>query len=223
MAPLASKIDFIVPAVKGKRVLDLGCVQHVLSNVDKKSWLHAHIRKHASSVLGVDLLEAEVEALRQMGYDMIAADVETMQLGNVYDVVVAGDIIEHLANPGALLARVHEHLEPDGTFIITTPNPVTFLRFIRMLLLGSVGGNEEHTCWFTRRTMRRLAGMYGFTVKQIVYVDDIYDWYLQGPWKWLIPSLPFLAVNWILCRIRPQLSETTLFVLLKAKPEPARP
>ncbi|MDQ3002507.1 MAG: class I SAM-dependent methyltransferase [Fibrobacterota bacterium] len=217
MTPFASKIDFIIPAIAGKRVLDLGCVQHVLSNAVKETWLHAHIQKHALNVLGVDLLKEEVQALRAQGYDMVAADVETMDLGKTFEVVVAGDIIEHLGNPGAFMARVHAHLEPEGRFIITTPNPVTFLRFVRLLLLGWIGGNDEHTCWFTRRTMRRLAGMYGFRVERVAYVDDIYHWYFEGPWRWLIPSLPFLAVNWIFCRIRPQLSETLVFVLAKGK------
>ncbi len=64
---------------------------------------------------------------------MVQADVETMDLGETYDVIVAGDIIEHLSNPGRFLGAVSRHLNKEGVFLVTTPNPVTFLRVLELL------------------------------------------------------------------------------------------
>lgn len=214
-----SKVDFILTFTSGKRVLDLGCVQHEIGNAAKKNWLHGAIKRSAESVFGVDYLPSEVDALNKMGYDVVCADVETMRLDRTFEVVTAGDLIEHLANPGLFLDRVRMHLAPQGVFVVTTPNPVTFLRFMRLLLLGWVGGSEDHTCWFTRRTMRRMAQRNGFDIVAYAYIDDVYQWYRNASPILLLLASPFLLCNYLLARLRPQLSETTGFVLKLREPQ----
>lgn len=199
------KLDWILPLAKGKKVLDLGCVQHNLDWTNTPDWLHGMLAKTASSLTGVDILEKEAEILRQRGYDIRVANVETMDLGESFDVIVAGDIIEHLANPGLFLESVARHMDNNSLFLVSTPNPVNFLRFMRILIKGRVGGNKEHTCWYTDKMLKQLAARYNLEVVETRYVDDSYQWMsLRSKILWA----PWIIINFLLCRLRPAFSET---------------
>jgi SAM-dependent methyltransferase len=199
--------DWILPYVKDKNVLDLGCVHHALSETKKPGWLHGLIRKQAKSVIGVDYLPAEVDALNNEGYSMVCANVEEMKLDRKFDVIVAGEILEHVSNCGQFMARLSEHLAPDGIVLITTPNPVNLLRFLQLLVLGVVRANGEHTCWMTEVVLKQLAERYGLQVVGSYYVDDSYQYY--DCWSWL----PFWFVNYVFCMLFPKFSETLCVAL----------
>lgn len=207
------KLDWIIPFVKGRKVLDLGCIRHTLDETEKSHWLHGIIRNEAKSVLGVDYLQDAVDKLRERGYKVVCANVETMDLGDTFDVIVAGDLIEHLNNFGMFLERVSAHLADDGMAVITTPNPVNLLRFVSILARGEAGANPEHTCWFTEQVIKQLVDRYGLEVAEIAYVDDTYQYYPKSNLKWL----PFLAMNYLLVRIRHQFAETLCVVLRKKR------
>ena len=202
------KKDWIIPYVQGKKVLDLGCVCHSLGETESDDWLHKIICSHASSVLGVDYLEEEVNILRERGYNIVCADVQALDLKEKFEVIVAGDLIEHLSNIGNFLQAVRQHLLSGGQFIVTTPNPVHFLRFVILLFTGKVGANAEHTCWFTRKVLDQLVGRYSLKIVEEAFVDDSYQYHHFFSWLG-----PFLIINYLLCIIRPQFSETLCFVL----------
>ena len=115
------RIKAIVPYVIGKKVLDLGCVQHSLEKATRDDWLHGILSQYAGCILGVDILEKEVEKIKKMGYNVVCADVEKMDLPEKdFDVIVAGELIEHLANPGLFLENCRKHLK-DGGLHYTKP------------------------------------------------------------------------------------------------------
>ncbi len=201
-----SKKEWIIEYVKDKKVLDLGCVGHSLARTEEQGWLHGIIREHARSVLGVDCLQDEVRVLQEQGHDVVCADVETIALGDTFEVIVAADIIEHLSNCGKFMERAREHLAPGGLLLLTTPNPVHLLRFVQLLFLGRVIANPEHTCWFTQEVLSQLAGRYGLEIVDVAYIDLSYQ---NLGFKWL----PFFLLNSILRWIRPKFCETLAFTL----------
>lgn len=222
-----SKIDWIEKFLndRSKTVLDLGCVCH---DLDQKivPWLHGSLCRRMDDVMGVDLLENEVQRMCDDGFNAICANVETMSLERKFDIIVAGDIIEHLENLGNFLQRVKEHLSPDGVFLVTTPNPITWVRFLRVLLKGRAEANKEHTCWFTAKVLRQLAMRNGLEVFEEAYLNDTnlyYPWFKsqnkKTPVKRFFKHMtrfvsmlfvwkPAVLLNSILCRPRPNLSET---------------
>lgn len=242
-----SKLDWIAQYVdSSKSVLDLGCVCHDLDQT-AVPWLHGFLCDRAGSVLGVDFLEDAVTRMQADGYNAICANVETMELhqaaanigGNEllskkFDLIVAGDIIEHLDNVGLFLDRVRAYLADDGVFLVTTPNPVNCIRINRIFLKASPGANKEHTCWFTAKVLRQLAERHGLVVTDEAYIDDsrlFYPW--LKPRKKGSPSQkffrqvgrfismlliwkPLLLIASICCKLRPRLGET-LCLALKLK------
>ena len=206
------KIPWVRRFIAGKKVLDLGCVRHNIEETEKDDWLHGIIVNEAASVIGVDYLEKEVEELNKKGFNVVCANVETMDLNDRYELIVAGDLIEHLNNFGLFLERVRSHLQPDGTFILTTPNPVNLMRFFSVLLRGKAGANPEHTCWFTEQVLSQLVDRYDMFIDEIDYVDDTYQYYNKNNIKWW----PFLILNYLATRIRHQFAET-ICVSIKLK------
>ena len=161
------RIDFIRKYITGKTVLDLGVVQHSIENINDPNWLHKDIARYAKSVLGVDILAKEVKLLNELGFNVVCADVEQMELGRKFDVIIAGELIEHLDNPGLFLQRVKSHLEEDGLLILTTPNPFALGNAfipIKLLLGGDYSVNKEHKCWYCLKTLRQLLEKYGFKI-----------------------------------------------------------
>lgn len=164
------RVEALLNAVpQDTKILDLGCVQHSAEKASNEDWVHGRLYDVGEKVVGLDYEAEEVERLREQGYDVVHGDAENLSLDERFDVVVAGELIEHLSNVGNFLDGVHDHLRPSGEFVMTTPNPWAFHRF-KQALFGDVFSNEEHTCWFDERTLRQLLGRHGFEVEELVHV-----------------------------------------------------
>lgn len=155
------RIDRIIAEVDGPTVLDLGAVQHDLDKTENDDWLHQHLVNQFERVVGVDILAEEIQQLNQQGYEMYQADVTEMSLDIEADTIVAGELIEHIANPGLMLERCQEHLKPGGKVVLSTPNPWGVPLLIRTAI-GDLSINEEHVAWYTPQVMRQLLERYGF-------------------------------------------------------------
>jgi 2-polyprenyl-3-methyl-5-hydroxy-6-metoxy-1,4-benzoquinol methylase len=164
--------DIILPYIKDKEVLDIGCVNHDSKLKDDPLWVHGFLKRH-SNVLGVDILQEEVEKLKKDGYNVICGDAETMDLGKRYDVIVAGELIEHLSNQGLFLNNCKKHLTTNGLLILTTPHTFN-LRYSIMnlfLLRDNPKVCQEHTCQYSPQTIRELLERNGFDIVKIGYFD----------------------------------------------------
>ncbi len=159
--------------ITGREVLDFGCVDHNFKKavVEKKRfWLHGFICNHANKCIGVDWSENEIRKLNEAGYHCIGGNAESVNLNRKFDVIIAGELMEHLHNPGLFLENVKRHLNDDGVFILTTPNPFSWWRFVDIAVKGNPSVNEEHTCWFCPKTLCYLIMQHGFDIKEIFWV-----------------------------------------------------
>ncbi len=88
-----------------------------------------------------------------------------------FDVIVAGDVLEHLPEPDLALSLLRPLLAPGGTLLVSLPNVANVtVRF--GLLLGRFPAAERgildrtHLRFFTRRTGRELLTRNGFRVER---------------------------------------------------------
>lgn len=145
--------DVILEYVNNKKVLDIGsCANQGSKN--KSKTLFNEIKKRARIVVGVDI-EGD-------GVEIIQGNAEVISLKETFDIVIAGDVIEHLHNPGLFLDNMHRHLEKDGLIIVVTPN----VRSIGHLLTKL---NKYHTCWYCQGTLKYLVEQHNFKVERMIF------------------------------------------------------
>lgn len=162
------KIRFVLKYCRNKDVLDIGCVQHDPENYKSKYWLHKAIREVASSLVGLDLYEEGVEYLNARGFNIIVADAQQFEFGKKFDVIVAGDIIEHLEDFHGFLESCKTHMHKESRLLISTPNP-WYWRHVVKVGMGIEVSNPEHTCWFCPRTLRQVLNRHNFDISKIVF------------------------------------------------------
>jgi 2-polyprenyl-3-methyl-5-hydroxy-6-metoxy-1,4-benzoquinol methylase len=157
------RCEFFSKCVKGREVLDVGCVNHSAETSTHEDWLHRHLARNARFCLGVDILERDVEELAAAGYSVRVWDVTDSPLHQTFDVIVCGELIEHLGNPGGLFANCRVMLKPGGRLYVSTPNPW----FVNYLLKAALSRapiieNADHVAWFEPCVLTELAGRNGF-------------------------------------------------------------
>ena len=112
---------------------------------------------------------------------MLVGDVETMELPlepGSFDVVLLGDVIEHLRDPVAALARLRPLLRPGGRLVLSTPNVANWA--IRLSLLAGRWRytdrgilDRSHTHLFTRATLGETIERAGYRVVSIDYTVPV--------------------------------------------------
>ncbi|QOI97871.1 MAG: class I SAM-dependent methyltransferase [Flammeovirgaceae bacterium] len=156
----------------GKDVLDIGCAV----GYQKDDWMHKNIVSVARSVYGLDLDNDSVEEIRRMGYAVCQGNAQNFSLDRKFNLIHAGELIEHLDNPGGFLESVKEHLTEDGVLLITTPNALRVSNFI-YAATGGLKVNVEHTCWFCETTIATLLERKGFEVVEVGYLKhETFNW-----------------------------------------------
>ena len=159
--------------VKGPKVLDVGFV-----GGDPKAygqfWLHDFLVEKFERVVGIDISEKYVAELSAAGYkNLHVASAENFSVDEKFDTVVAGELIEHLANPGLFLDRAKAHLADGGRVVVSTPYPFSLLYLSYALFkFPKTCGNAEHTCWFCLSTIKETALRSGLKLDHWELVED---------------------------------------------------
>ena len=164
------KISFFMKHTYNKRVLDLGCVDHFELNYRSKYWLHKAIKLSAKYLVGLDYYEAGVTFLKKEGFTVLLGDAQSFEIKEKFDVVTAGDLIEHLPNLEGFFKSVHKVLSSGGILVISTPNPWCWKYFLYHLFYKRLSPvNSEHVAWFCLQTLDNLSSRFGFKLVQYEY------------------------------------------------------
>lgn len=151
-------LEYVCSRARGKRVLDIGVVSHSASYFDDEGWRHRRIRDVASSCVGIDILEPLVEELNKRGFDVRCVDATSdADIGERFEIVFLGDVIEHVDNPVALLRFAGRHLMPNGRILVSTPNPFSRKFYRQFRRQGIPVVNLDHCAWFTPTAALELA------------------------------------------------------------------
>jgi glycosyltransferase involved in cell wall biosynthesis len=143
------------------RILDLGCSGGLLAE---------KLRAGGHFVVGVD--HTELPGVRERTDAFFVADLNEgvpQEVGAGYDVVIAGDVIEHLTFPSDALRQMVRTLRPGGQMLLSVPNFGHWYPRLRVSL-GIFGYDrrgildDTHLRFFTRSTLRRLVRRCGFDI-----------------------------------------------------------
>jgi SAM-dependent methyltransferase len=127
-------------------------------------------------VSGVDVSAEAVEAARAAGIDAGVGDAsEPLRYPDArFDVVYAGEIIEHLFDTTRFLAELHRVTKPGGACVVTTPNLAHLPDRLRFLLGRAPAQTQPlhpflrlHIRPFTKGTLCEAMGAAGFQVEAV--------------------------------------------------------
>jgi SAM-dependent methyltransferase len=169
-----AKEDFIVKIGSGLNVLHLGCVGFTDLEVEgrvksAKQSLHWKLTQ-CSNVVGVDRSRAVIEELRNRGVfdNVVTGDVERLDellLRRKFDVVIAGDIIEHLSNPGRMLDGIKRFCTSNTRVVISTPNAFGMPNYLRYST-GRFREGAEHVMSFNEQNLATLLKRHGYVITE---------------------------------------------------------
>ena len=149
-------------------VLDVGCGKGTLGR-----WLKE--QPGMMTVYGAELFPAAGEEARRWLDDVVVGNIEHVALpfpeGTV-DCIICADVLEHTADPWAVVAKLKKLLKPDGCIVASIPN-VGFHRNIRKMLRGQWTYAQEglldktHLRFFTLETITELFASNGLTIERV--------------------------------------------------------
>lgn len=132
----------------GRRVLDLGCRDGALTRA----------YADGNEVIGVDADKEALAEAQKLGIDTRWADLdEPLPFeGESFDVVVAGELLEHLRDPRRLVAEARRVLRPGGKFVASVPNAYRLKNRMRFLAGRKPEDDPTHLQMFSANDVRAL-------------------------------------------------------------------
>ncbi len=190
---------------RGTYVLDVGFVGQATRDGDINSWPHAFLKAKSDHVYGVDL-EFNTQTFPQPYY--LEGSAEDFSFPIKFDVIFAGDLIEHISNAGLFLQACKSHLKPQGRLILTTPNAFSFFPIIEKLTHDEPNVNPDHTCYFNKKVMAVLLQKNGITNFTFGYI------YTLGTlWRGGIKRKILASIYWLLSEYTPKFLETMVVTI----------
>lgn len=162
---IKSREQYFVSLVRGRSVLHLGCVDHPPERMKSPDWLHRQLNEVADTCVGLDSNTEGVEMLKASGFNAVVCQLGHSappdELLQRFDVVIAGEIIEHLSNPISMFDFAHACLLDGGKLVISTPNAYAPHRS-RLGQLDIAWENVDHVTYLFPSGMVELGHRSGF-------------------------------------------------------------
>jgi SAM-dependent methyltransferase len=178
---LVQRVPYLEALCRGKRVLHLGCTNwpYAAGAIESGDLLHLRLKTVAAELHGLDLDPAGLGALQALGVGHLhEGDLERLDdidLTGPFDVIVAGEVIEHLANPGLMLRGVRRWLGPDSRLVLTTVNAYCAFRFAQYAFRGRGGVREpvhpDHVAYYSYATLTRLVERESLVIDRFHFYD----------------------------------------------------
>lgn len=164
----------------GKRVLDIGC-------------RHGSISRYVLEGNEVYGLDIDADMLAQCPPQMKTAQVDLngdWHAGreNMFDVVIATEVVEHLYYPDTVMQKIKAVLKPGGIFIGSVPNGFSLKNRVRLFLANPKAtslGEPTHINHFSYQLLKELLERH-FSETQV-------DGIGQPKWEWFRRLSPGLG------------------------------
>jgi 2-polyprenyl-3-methyl-5-hydroxy-6-metoxy-1,4-benzoquinol methylase len=144
----------------GERVLDVGCGEGRFA---------VELLDAGAQVVGIDVAEEPLRRARGRHPELdlrLVSDAGPWELEDAsFDVVWAGEVLEHVADTSAWLSEVRRVLRSGGSLLLSTPAHER-LTMLRVALSGRAFAERfeprgDHLRFYSRDTLTRLLGDFG--------------------------------------------------------------
>lgn len=174
--PIIDKNSWISSRVKGSRVIHVGCTDWPMTEkrIHADELLHKHLCVSSSKCVGIDLDKEGIAKLRELMPKQEFHELNAEQLQdhpelttNEWDFIVAGDVVEHMNNPGNFFESARRLLNGGGTLMVTVPHTFSAKRFFWMLFTGIEQVHPDHTAYFSESTLKQIGDRHGFVIEKM--------------------------------------------------------
>ena len=179
--PLVDRVEHLVQESRGRRVLHLGCTNwpYTSQSLADGTLLHLRLAGVAAELWGLDADREGLDVLASRGIErLLCADLEHLELVPKpprVDLILAGEIVEHLSNPGLFLAGIRRFMTAETRLILTTVNAYCGMRAVTYALRGRGGRLEpvhpDHVAYYSYATIRHLLERHGLVVRDFRFYD----------------------------------------------------
>lgn len=201
--PLVQRVDYLKEVCRGKKVLHLGCTNWPYTEQAMKDnvLLHLRLQDIASELWGLDADQEGIDVLAGHGvknlYRANLERLEELELNETFDVILAGEMIEHLSNPGLFLHGIKRFMNPDTNLLITTINAYCGIRMAFYGLRGKGGSVEavhpDHVAYYSYSTLRHLISREKLVTKNFLFYDLGPEHRMHN--RWIINLINDLSVK----------------------------
>ncbi len=126
---------------------------------------------------GMDISEEGVGLLREMGFNQVVhGDCEQLDTDlkrEGFEIILAGELIEHLANPGRFLESVSAIMNHGTELMITTCNANSFKGFLHAMMRREKV-HPEHNYYFSYRTLKQLMDKFDLNCREVYYYQEVH-------------------------------------------------
>jgi len=184
--PESSHTKMVRLVGENKRVLEIGCGWGAVSQ---------RLKQNGNTVVGIEIDREKAKTAKSFCKQVLVEDVEKIRFDftqKQFDIVLFGDVLEHLKQPRKLLERVKPCLAEYGHIVISVPNVANW-RVRLNLLLGRFDYEDQgildktHLRFFTRKNAENLIEGAGYKIVESDFV----------------PSFPFPFFKKHLAKINP--------------------
>jgi hypothetical protein len=180
--PSQSRIEKIIELVKDKRVIHVGCADHlplIEEKIKKNNWLHKLLLENTKCCIGIDNNAAAVNYINTKLNikDAYCLDILTENLPSQndmhWDYMILGEIIEHIDNPIAFLYEIREKYKGRIDKIIVTAPNIFNLLIIKDIKNNIENINTDHRYWFSPYTITKVLYQSGFTNCELTFAERV--------------------------------------------------
>jgi hypothetical protein len=193
---LSKKIDVrarrILEICQNKKVIHFGCadVPFTEERIQSNNILHGMILSIASECIGVDVSDHGISLLQNAYPGTQYFTPKDTDLWTKYDpdIIIVGEVLEHIREFSPFFTMIKKLSSQKTRIIFTTPNAYSLKGCLRAIA-GKEMQHPDHICLFSGKTISRLLGDYGITIKNISYYNNPPRNFISMPFGYFVNSI----------------------------------
>lgn len=150
--------QFIQQHLSGNPILDIGNIQWEGAT---HTWLMSILPD--SKFYGLDLVDQASVGL-SFENQFVGSCTALPFADNFFGGIYAGQVLEHIWDPKAMVDECYRTLKPGGVLVLDTPHIYSLSRMLRFIVTGKdvILGNPEHKFFFSYAMLENLLKQAGF-------------------------------------------------------------
>lgn len=163
--PFSSHEILIKLTEPNKKVLDIGC---------SKGFLGQKLKEKGCILTGIDNNKEDLTEAKKYYDKTFLMDINKDNIKGKYDIIILGDVIEHLPEPEKILKDIKKNLNENGYILVSVPNIGNIYARLKVLF-GNFNYEEKgifdktHLRFFTLKSFKKLLNNSGYSIIKMEY------------------------------------------------------